>query len=194
MLVFFSYLIITPAFPQWKKVKEKEGITVWVKDSSEINASAFLAKTIIKSDVQSILEVLLDVGKYPEWLERCKKSTVLDSASKDDKTIYMRVGVPWPFSDRDMVQQLIVADRNEYGALKMINKPELIPAKKGLVRLQNTGGFWELKKQEEGTEVSFIFWLDPGGLVPPVLANIFLVNGPYKNLKNLKKQLILNDN
>ncbi|MEM7550154.1 MAG: SRPBCC family protein [Bacteroidota bacterium] len=188
-ILMHLFLLVPNPSDGWKQAKQKDGIAVWTKDSSEIDAKAFLAKTTINASQSDILKVLLEPSNYPEWLERCKKVEIIEQNGDSSQTVYMKIGIPWPFQDRDMVQSLELSSSKEISVIEMINKPDAVEEKRGLVRLQNTGGQWKLKTIGTKTEIQFTFWLDPGGLIPSMLANIFLVNGPYKNLLNLRQRV-----
>ena len=70
----------------------------------------------------------------------------------------------------------------------IISKPNYIPDKSGIVRIEEAKGIWKFTQKENGeTKVLYQFLGDPGGNIPSWIINIFIVDGPYKTLMNLKQ-------
>jgi hypothetical protein len=170
----------------WKLTKKKDGISVYSKDIKGSAIRSFKATGLISAELNEILDVLSTPDNFPLWLERCRQVNVLQDSSSS-MLIYMEVSTPFPFSNRDMVQELQFNTQMNQVEIELTSRPEVIPEKGNLVRLETANGYWHLQEMDKGVMVTFEFTLDPGGLIPGWIANIFLVNGPYKNLKSLSE-------
>jgi hypothetical protein len=173
----------------WKLEREKEGIKVYSRDNKNSRVQTFKATGAFDHSIEHILAILRMPREFPRWLERCREVQILDS-SQSSKTIYMEIQVPFPFSNRDMIQEIKYDTSPDLTTIQLISQPDYLVTKNNLVRLQEANGYWELLKLgPKQTRVTFVFSLDPGGLIPAWIANLFLINGPQKNLSRLKEYL-----
>ncbi|MNT73268.1 hypothetical protein D3C72_2119520 [compost metagenome] len=69
---------------------------------------------------------------------------------------------------------------------KLEGVPKYLPEEKGFVRVAKVDGFWKLQPKDGGTEVTYQVHTEPGGSVPSMVANKFVVDAPFNTLKALK--------
>ena len=63
----------------------------------------------------------------------------------------------------------------------------IIPEMIDIVRIRKAKGKWIFKKNDRKmVDITYQFYGDPEGNIPTAIINLFIVNGPYKTLLNIK--------
>ena len=101
--------------------------------------------------------------------------------------MYFEIKSPWPLENRDMLIFEKTVITNKGTKIFLNGKADYIPQKKGIVRIKYITGYWKFLPLENNTVyVEYRFSADPGINAPKWLINLFIVEGPYKTLMNLK--------
>ncbi len=174
----------------WKLSKEKDGIKVFTKSNDSSGIKEFKAVTSIKADISQLVKIINDVENYPGWLANCRSSNTYKIINETTRIDYLKTAVPWPLNDRDAVFEFkITIDTDEYFEATMNSVPGIIPEKKDIVRIRKAKGKWIFKKSDKKmVDITYQFYGDPEGNIPTAIINLFIVNGPYKTLLNIKNQ------
>jgi hypothetical protein len=198
-LILFSLLLhgaaVLPAqedtTANWKLEKDKNGIKVFTRVAEGSKFKEYKSETEIEASPEKLLEILLDVEKYPEWMANVDVADILDQEGEENYYIYSMVNVPWPFEDRDEVTLSEVSKDSGSGTITIRIEilPDYIGETKGVVRIPSGKGLWVFKPLENGkTWVYHQFRGDPGGNIPAWIANMFMVDGPYKTMIGLQER------
>lgn len=178
---------------EWKKRKEKSGIVVYTRTKQDSSIDEFKAiATFQNITLVEVLDVILDVDSYPEWIPDCKHAEILFKEEKHYDIHYFTIKAPWPVKNRDAIYEMTTTLSNNQKYARVVLKPrgDYIREKRNFVRLYKGSGFWELKAKETNTVVvKYQFMANPGGKIPTWLANSSVVSNPFKTLINLKKIL-----
>ena len=67
-------------------------------------------------------------------------------------------------------------------------EPTYIPEEKGEIRVPKLIGEWKLVPKGDSTEVTYQVHTEPGGSVPAMVANKFVVDAPFNTLKGLRER------
>jgi len=178
--------------PVWKKAKEKNGITIFTRDSENSPVKEVSAKTYFETNLTTLVAVFLDIPSYPDWLRFNKFSKLLTQTGPQDLYYYSEFKVPFPFDNRDIIQYLNIQQNPESRevTVTLTNQPSLIPEEKDIVRMQIADGFWKFKPVQGGkVQIYLQYQNDPGGGVPAWLVNAFMVANPFGTVTNLEKQI-----
>jgi len=175
---------------EWELKKEKNGIKVFVRDSdaSGIKEIRVLAK--VKASVEELAETIFDIDSYHEWVANLETARILETVSKREIYYYYQANVPWPFSNRDDVMRFVMEENPDNGGVTIIfsGHPDYIPKKDKIVRLTLNKGYWKFTPISNGeVEIDYLFFTDEGIGYPNWLVNMFIVDGPYKMVSNLKE-------
>ncbi len=176
----------------WKKAKEKNGITVFTRDSESTRVKELRATTYFETNLTTVVAVFLDIPSYPDWVRDCKISKLLNQTGPQDLYYYSEFKAPFPFDNRDLIQHLNIRQDPESRevTVTLTNQPALIPEEKGIVRMPIGDGFWKFKPVQGGrVQVNLQYQNDPGGSIPGWLVNAFIVDNPLGTIANLKKQI-----
>ncbi len=173
---------------KWTLAKNQDGVIVYTRKSENSPVKEFKVLTTINTNLETIVKILCDPDKFPEWQVNCEYATMLKKVNENEFYNYFRADLPWPFSDRDMIVNFkynVDYEKKEFVAISK-TKPDFISRKKGLKRLEKGNGVWKIKEIDNKVHIMYKFAGDPGIPVPAWLINMFLVDGPFKSFCNLK--------
>lgn len=174
----------------WKLAKNENGIQVYTRKTDASPIKEFKATVIINTDLNTLIETLNNVENYPKWMADCKYAKTLKQVNGNVRYDYIEVNVPWPLENRDIIfSYKSKLDSNKYVA-ELTSQSDYIDKKEGITRIIKATGKWALsKKSKNEIAVTYQFLGDPEGSIPTWIINLFIVDGPYKTLGNLKEYL-----
>ena len=179
---------------EWKLNTNKDGIKVFT--SLPENSPFKAVKTIgnVETNMSQLAMVLMDVSNTEDWVYGAKNPKLLKQFTPTDLIYYAEAALPWPMSNRDFIIRITMTQDPTTKVVTMLteNMPKYVPEKKGIVRIQRSSGIWKLSPVEKGViKVEYTLQVDPGGLIPAWLVNLFATTGPYQSLKALRKEVKL---
>jgi len=190
IIVGLATLALAQSTSPWSLKKDKNGIQIYTRAVQGSQLKEYKAIVNIRTDVASAQALILDFPSYTEWQHNCSDSKLLKKNNENDLYSYNLTDAPWPVSDRETIVRTEVSKNGEVVILQMTATPDMIPKKKGVVRVPAMNGFWQLTPKEGGiTEVMQQVHADPGGSIPDWLANSAVVDTPYNTLLNMRKRL-----
>ncbi len=194
LITIVLFLLCSPVLAfqsDWKKSKEKNGITIWTRSVEQTNIKEFKAEAEFETSLSRIVTLFFKTDDYKLWVEECREITLLDEDSY--RLLYhMILKVPFPFDDRDIVQQLQFSQDSITKALaiKIENRPKDFATIDGIVRMPIADGTWVFQPTVGGRiKVTFQYLSDPGGKMPGWLVNSFIVQSPYNSMLKLRDLL-----
>jgi len=174
----------------WVLEKDKDNIKVWTREIETSSIKSFKAVTTIDASTIQLAAVLNDIEAYPQWMSNIVTTEVLEAINENECYYYFVVEAPWPVNNRDNVVHFKLTNNYETKGFKVdvIGDADYIAEKQDVVRIPKSIGTWQFTPlEEEKTEVIFVYAADPGGKLPAWVINIFIVDGPFKTLSNLKE-------
>ncbi|KFE46757.1 START domain-containing protein [Pseudomonas congelans] len=173
----------------WKEAKNQDGIKVSLSDIPGSDYKAYQGIALINASVSKLRALQEDVAGACAWIHECKLQKVLKHEGNKTWT-YSQFNTPWPVTPRDSVL-LITTQEGADGSVtrNLEEQPSYIPEEKGYVRVTEVKGFWKMvPKGPNQTEVTYQVHTEPGGSVPSMLANKFVVDAPFNTLKALRER------
>jgi ribosome-associated toxin RatA of RatAB toxin-antitoxin module len=191
LLAFFLSLSLSPVQDkEWKKSLDKDDIIIYTRKVESSPFLEFLAEAEMKGTVKKFGELITDFEHYPELLPDCESAEVMQNPAPNEFTYHMKLKVPFPFTKRDLVQQLVLHRSADKIKVEITNRPHKMEVQKNFIRILRADGRWEVQQiSEEKISIKFQYLADPGGGVPPWLVNTFIVNSPYKTLRIMRKMM-----
>ena len=174
----------------WNKVKDKEGIKIFLKSMPGSKFKAFRGVITIETSIDTIMSAFRDIPEHTKLLYRCSNSSLLNEINQFEYITYNVLDAPWPVKDRDSVNHIRVtrdAVTMEV-TISMEDHQELFPEQHHKVRVTTFEGFWKLKPISNGkVEVILQMQVEPGGKIPSWISNLAVKAFPYNTLSNLRQ-------
>lgn len=175
---------------EWKLRREESGVQVYTRNVAGSPFEEFRAVvTISSTTLTGVLDVIMDVKKYPVNFPNCGGSEVLVQKSKYDDIHYIIIDAPWPVTDRDAIYEAAttISEDGKHAVVKLSPRGDYIKEKPNLVRVRNGSGFWELDEVGKNQiRVVYQFHADPAGAIPAWIANSVIVMNPLKTMESLR--------
>ncbi len=175
---------------EWELKKEKNNIKVFVRDSTVSGIKEIKVITTVKASVERLVEIVYDIESYPEWVPNLETAEILETVSKREIYYYFQADVPWPFRNRDDVMRFVMKEDHDNGGVTIIftGHPDYIPEKDKIVRLSLNKGHWKFTPISNGeVEIDYLFFTDEGKGYPNWIVNMFIIDGPFETVSNLKE-------
>lgn len=193
-----SYLIsLLAVFPntglaqenEWELRTDKEKIKVYVRDRKNSSVKEFKATMKLNASLKKIEEIMDDYKSYHKWQLNVNKVTLLEQESDSVRYLYFITQLPWPLDNRDSIFRNLKVWSADSTALSYSNKnaPGHMPEKDQYVRIADASGFWKFKKNGDELDIIYQWSGDPGGNIPAWIVNLFIVEGPFETLSNLRE-------
>jgi hypothetical protein len=186
--IFLFLLISFDGDQTWKKSLDKDDIVIYTRKVESSPFHEFLAETEMKGTKEKFRALITDFDHYSDWSPDCKSIELIEQNAPENYIYHMKLKVPFPFSKRDIVQELILKENESELLIKIVNHPNKIDDEDDVVRMKRGEGEWLVKQiSQERVSIRFQYLADPGGDIPAWLVNSFIVKNPYKSLRNIKK-------
>jgi hypothetical protein len=181
----------------WKLEKDKDGIKIYTRYLGGSDYKEVKTQLIVKSTLAGVVKVLNDVPSFTQWAYNCKVSKLLKSIGSAEYYAYCLYSVPWPADDRDEITHSVMTQDplTKVITIKRNGEKGFIPECSGIVRIKSVNATITVKPLNNGDEqITFQVLMDPGGIVPAFIVNMFIANAPYVSFMNFKKILSLPEN
>lgn len=171
----------------WTLAHEADGMTIHTRTAEGESIREFRAVTTFAAPLDVVTAVFEDVGRFPEWYDRCAEARRL-GGDRDSGVIYVRADLPFPVADRDVAFRN-TRTRSPDGVIYVGEAEDgLAPAVDGLVRMPEMRSVWTFRSVDASrTEVTFQQRANPGGAIPSWLANAMVTSMPKNSLSALAK-------
>jgi ribosome-associated toxin RatA of RatAB toxin-antitoxin module len=194
IIAFLLALRLLPASAQseWKLRTEKDGIKIYSRQMSDSKVKAIKVETVLNATAAQVVAVVMDVNASTEWVYHVKQSAIVKQVSPSELYYYAEVNLPWPAANRDFVAHLTVSQNPDTKVVTIDGPavPGLVPAKKGIVRIENSIGKWVLTPiSHDQVKIEYTIHVDPVGALPSWLVNMFATEAPLQIFKNMRLQL-----
>ena len=183
---------ILHAQSKWKLERDKEGIKIFSSVYPDSEIKALKVECTVESTLSQLAAVMLDIKNQDEWFYHTK-SRILKEVSPSELYYYAELSFPFPISDRDFVEHIVLSQDTVSKVLTMTvqNLPDFIPPQKGFVRVLHSECKWVVTPMAKKLlRVEFTLFADPAGSIPIWLVNAMSYYGPFETFKKLKNQLL----
>jgi hypothetical protein len=174
----------------WEKIDSENGIDVFKKEVPGSKLHAFRGTALVDAPMDKVMWVLADNTHRTEWVDRLKKSVVLEKRSEYVAVIYQHFGSPPMISDRDFVYVAKAYSKSDGTAVLDINSTTH-PKAPSTVGVRGTleDCSYLLTRKGEKTFVDVSIILDPKGALPAWVVNLVQKSWPMKTLTGLRNQV-----
>jgi hypothetical protein len=166
-LLIALLLSAAPAWADWEKFSDKEGVLVeWRKVEGSRNRE-IRASGVIEHRLDKLVAVLRDIEHWPEFMPPTESVKVYADRG-DTRRLHVTIN-PKLVSRRDYCVETIWNVRKDGAESRWIQIPDgCPPPQKGVVRHLRTDGTWKLRAiDEHRTFIEYQAITDPAGNIPP---------------------------
>ena len=178
---------------EWKLAKDKDKIKIYTRSIEGTKLKEYKGEATLSVTIEQLYNYLIKVENYQDWAYECTESSLISKVDDIEYIYYSIYNMPWPFYDRDIVTKMVVSSSNEGKQIitletKLIEG--IIEKKEKLARIPEYYEITTLVKQgNRAVKMIMEGYLDPGGNIPKGIINMFLAEGPYESIINIKKIL-----
>jgi hypothetical protein len=176
----------------WKKLFNKNGLSVYSQKAAHSDVSALKAAGILKAPIDQVMEVLRKVEISREWIPHIDKKISIKDFSDLEAITYSVNRLPWPFADRSLLlHNKISLDREKRYLVVDLNSVDskTNPIQEDHIRSKLYCGQLIMRPAGIGhTEIELILFIDPKGHIPTWLVNMSQKTMPYDFLKALEEK------
>ena len=198
MLMAFVLLFSTTnvlADDDWKLKKDKDDIQIFVRKVPGSKFREFKATTILQAGMISVLSLMEDLDSYKQLFPALLEVKLLKQISSSEFIMYQLIKVPFPAENRDSVIRVkaVRTPLTRGVTFQLTSMWNYLPERKDAIRVKNLCGSWTFTPNPDGSTVTVVYQLysEPGGQLPPWIANIAIVKRPFTALSNMKKVVML---
>lgn len=174
----------------WTLKKSGSGIVIYLRDMPGSKTKEFRAVMRLPgARISSLMAVFDDTASYPRWMHHCIEARMVKKMSAAERMTYSATEAPWPVSTRDMVTHSIVRQDPKTLAVTLMIKavPDVLPPVKGRVRIRKLDAVWTFRPEGNGdVTVTYQLHSEPGGSLPPGLANMAVTDLPFNTFTKLR--------
>jgi START domain len=188
-----------PAWPQveidstgWELESSSNGILLYSGRAAGTNIVPFKAVMTIPASIEEIAAVLEDRSRRAEWVARFGESVLLEKPSAYAQTEYVRMRMPWPFSDRTARVQVEVVVAEDLKAVAIEGRSVECCPRADLpefVRAEVYDSTFQMVTERGRTTVTIIAFVDPRGYLAPWVVNLFTGGEARRTLEGLRTQV-----
>jgi hypothetical protein len=172
----------------WKTEKDQDGIQIQSRAVPGWSIREIRGATHVAAPLTAVVAVVDDVAAIPELNDVVAEARVLQRDSATRYRIYAAMKMPWPVSNRDIVNQREITQSPATRAVTVVDTAVAdAEPRKGYVRIVKSRQQWQLTPTADGQVLVELQLLsDPAG-IPAAVINSMAVSSPYKTLSKLRE-------
>jgi hypothetical protein len=183
-------LMLISGEPDWKLEKDSDGIKVYLAKAENSSIKQFKVEAFIEATPKEIVDAVVDIENNHKWFVSVEKGKLVERISPNEFIFSQVIEVPFPFQDRQVVQNTKVTNlENSVLRIDLNSVSDALEVDNDYVRMTLATGYWVLTPTSEGTDLEYSFLADPAGNIPAWLANQFIVDNPLKTIKGLREYI-----
>ena len=190
MLVLLAAAMAAPAGADeaWRVDKDQDGIQVSTRAVEGWSMREIRGGMHADARLSSLVAVIVDVRVAHDLSDVVAEQRVLQRDNDTRYSLYSAMKLPWPVSNRDIVNQREIAQ--DPGSLAVTITDLAVanaPPQDGYVRMTRSRQKWTLTPAAGGgVQVEMRALSDPNGPIPAFIVNAMAVDGPFKTLSKLR--------
>jgi hypothetical protein len=190
-----TYLNILPVASDnssWELMIDIDNIKIYTRLWPGSDFVAIKGVQTINASLSTILANFIDIAAFPEWVKDAKEGFVISPFDQTySRKIYLRMGLPWPLEDRDIVSGQHVTQDLKTKIIKITEwyEGDMLPIKKDVIRIPRLNTeFLLIPKAKNITQIIWQGHNDPGGFIPPFLVNWLIEDVFFTSMLTMKKR------
>lgn len=171
----------------WHVEKDEDGIRIESRAVPGWSIHEIRGTAQVNASLATVVAALDDVPAIPQLNDIVAEAKVIQRDSATRYRLYAAMKMPWPVSDRDIVNQREITQNPTTRAVTLVDTAIAdAEPRKGYVRIVKSRQQWQLTPTADGqVQAELRLLSDPDGM-PAALINSMAVNTPYKTLAKLR--------
>lgn len=175
----------------WKLIESNDSLKIYRHPWPHTGIGTFKVETVFNAPMPKILKLITNINSYIFWVPNSLRAEQL--SINDYKIVYyLAIEAPWPFSDRDWVNELTIVpgidEKQITATFKAIDN--ILPIKKNFIRITEHYASWNLISLDFNRTRSIWQWhTDPGGSIPNWLVEWVARQQVIESLENIRNIL-----
>jgi hypothetical protein len=175
---------------EWKLKKKDAGIEVYVRDAPGSKLQEFKGTVLLQNTrLSSLVAVFDDPSTYTSWMYEVIEAKLLKRVNLYERITYTLTRAPWPVWNRDLISYSVISqDPKTYTVtLRTTGRADYLPPVPNTIRVPKMNATWTFTPTGAG-DVMVVYQMhsEPGGDLPPGIANMASVDLPYRTLSMLR--------
>ena len=193
ILFFFSAIFLffsgnVKALEGWVLEVEKEGIRVYTQLDGKSPYKQIKVTTNINATVEQVMEILMEFNQYKTWMNHVTESYLINQSDSSTYYVFTLEDAAWPMQNRYQVSKVEIEASSSAATMHFRSVPNYIDKRTDAIQIKQYEGYWELRSRpNHQCSLEFIMIQNPGGHIPPWLANFNAVENPFYSVANLKR-------
>jgi hypothetical protein len=183
----------TPAPDQgWTMATSSDDLTIYTRYRPGQNLKDYKAEMLINAPMARVMAILGDVQSMREWFYLMREIRFLKIDRPESAYIYAAVDGIWPVSPRDVVAHVQISQDPISKAITVHSQSVdgMVPEQPGIVRIPQMQSTWVLRPiSSTQTEIKMEGQSNPGGWIPPIIANFAVTILPRQAMNKLRSML-----
>jgi len=195
IIIVFAFLLVNLSLTStidWELRKSSKGIFVYTKQSPNSDIKEVKCVTNFQSNLKNLVYFIKDISAHPQYIYQCKNSFIIKIVNDSELYYYHETAAPWPVANRYGVIYYKITQNNitKVVSIKSNGVLGMYPNQPDLVEVPVLTANWTFTPKSDGTvDGEYYLYLNPGGNIPSWLINLFVVDGPYNTITNMKEML-----
>ncbi len=192
-LLFFSILLVCYSIKiyagadQWELEMDKDGVQVYTQLESTSPFKQVKVTTTINAPMEKVMEILTAFNKYKNWMNHVQESYLLNQ-SDSDYYVFILEDATWPMQNRYQVSKMGVHQSVANSDVEFRSVPNFIEKRTDAIQIKQYEGYWSVQNRpDHRCNLEYVLINNPGGHIPPWLANFHATENPYQSVVNLKE-------
>ena len=188
--IFFNKASRADSKDEWCFLREQQGIRIYYQARPGTRLMAFKGETVFHAPIERVFTVLTDPTLRLQWVDRMLECQLLESSEDGSQLIeYFRINMPWPLCDRYFTTKTSVDYSPEDSYLSMVSEAaenSQLSIPDDLVRGRVEDARTTLRQVDaKNTAIVMSALVDPGGVLPHLVVNLFQREWAYNTLSRL---------
>ena len=175
----------------WEQIDDDQGIVVFKKDLPSTPLHAFRGRGLIEAPMGKLIWVMGDNSHRTEWVDRLKKSVILEQEDAYSSIVYQQFSTPALVAERDFVYRARASSRPDGSAILEIASVAhaKAPPTVGVRGELRDTSYVFTPKGPNSTLVEVSVVTDPKGSLPKWVVNMIQKSWPMNTLTSLREQV-----
>lgn len=187
-IFFFLPLAMTAQGDGWNLEKEKSGVSLYTKVHPTSSIKSFRAEVLYQKPIKQILAALMDVESLAEYYDMTKAVEDFKQITEKSAEYTILFDFPFPVKDRycRVFSEVISLENGNF--IIQTNKVKSIKSYEGLLEVDLLDVKWSIEDRGNNQTKAIHYGnMDPSGSIPSWLANMNVIESPYKSMVALEK-------